>query len=218
MCAFMDKRTRRVRYFGRRPEWRGQVPNDRSKDRRVQKTQGLLHGALASLIHEKSYDAIVVKEILARANVGRSTFYTHFRDKDELLESGIRDMLRASETTSSMRSTGPAERILRFSLPIFEHIERHRGASDSSVDAQGQAVVHEHLQRVLVELIADDLRQVGRRHQESGHTVPCDLLAQHVASTFLLVLNWWVESGEPLPSRTVNDLFRALILPAVTEV
>src|SRR5215217_1690660 len=42
----------------------GQVPNDRSKDRRVQKTQGLLHGALASLIHEKSYDAIVVKEIL----------------------------------------------------------------------------------------------------------------------------------------------------------
>ena len=62
------------------------MPRVRSTDRRVQKTQDLLHGALASLIHEKSYDAIVVKEILARANVGRSTFYTHFRDKDELLE------------------------------------------------------------------------------------------------------------------------------------
>ncbi len=194
------------------------MPNERSKDRRVQKTQGLLHGALASLIHEKSYDAIVVKEILARANVGRSTFYTHFRDKDELLESGIRGMLRASETTSSMQSTGLADRVLRFSLPIFEHIERYRGASDSRVDAQGQAVVHEHLQRVLVELVADDLRRAGRCRRESGHNVPCDLLARHVASTFLLVLNWWVERGEWLPPRKVNDLFRALVLPAVTEV
>ena len=194
------------------------MPNDRSKDRRVQRTQGLLHGALASLIHEKAYDAIAVKEILARADVGRSTFYTHFRDKDELLESGIRDMLRASGTTSPMRSTGLANRVLRFSLPIFEHIERYRGASDFSADAQGQAVVHEHLRRVLVELITHDLRQMGQHRQGSGRRVPCDLLAQHVASTFLLVLNWWAESEEPLPSREVNDLFRALILPAVTEV
>ncbi len=195
------------------------MPDGRSTDRRVQKTQDLLHGALASLIHEKSYDAIVVKEILARANVGRSTFYTHFRDKDELLDSGIRAMLHATTaTTTSMRSTGLADRMLRFSLPLFEHIERHRGASDSRVDAQGQAVVHEHVQRVLVELIADDLRQAGQHHEESGHHMPCDLLAQHVASTFLLVLNWWAESGEPLPSRKVNDLYRALILPTLTEV
>ena len=193
------------------------MPNDRSKDRRVQRTQGLLHGALAALIHEKSYDAIDVKEILARANVGRSTFYSHFRDKDELLESGIRDMLRASETTAPTRSAGPADRIVRFSLPIFEHVERLRSASDSSMDAQGQAVVHEHLERVLVELIADDLRRLGQRHQGSGHGVPPDLLARHVASTFLLVLNWWAESGDPLPSRKVNDLFRGMILPTLTE-
>ncbi|MEJ7809781.1 MAG: TetR/AcrR family transcriptional regulator [Gemmatimonadaceae bacterium] len=188
----------------------------------MQRTQDLLHGALASLIHEKSYDAIVVKEILARANVGRSTFYSHFRDKDELLDSGIRGMLHASATTTttttSMRSTGLADRMLRFSLPLFEHIERHRGASDSRVDAQGQAVVHEHVQRVLVELIADDLKRAGQRHAESGHDVPCDLLAQHVASTFLLVLNWWAESADPLPSRKVNDLYRALIVPTLTEV
>ena len=194
------------------------MSNDRGKDRRVQRTRGLLHGALASLIHEKAYGAIAVKEILARANVGRSTFYTHFRDKDELLESGLRDVLRAGETPSSTRSAGAAERVLRFSLPIFEHIERYRRAGDASPDARGQAVVHEHLRRVLVELIGDDLRRVGQRHQRSGPEVPCDLLAQHVASTFLVVVSWWAESEEPLPAREVNDLFRALALPAVTEV
>ena len=63
------------------------MAGDRGTDRRIERTKRLLHGALGSLIHQKSYDDIVVKEILARANVGRSTFYTHFRDKDELLES-----------------------------------------------------------------------------------------------------------------------------------
>ena len=193
------------------------MPRVRETDRRVRKTQDLLHGALASLIHEKSYDAIVVKEILARANVGRSTFYTHFSDKNELLDSGIRDMLRASETTVSTRSVGSADWILRFSLPILEHIERYRDASDSPVDAKKLAVVHEHLEQVLVELIVDDLKRAGQCHRESEFSVPCDLLARHVASTFLLVLSWWVEFGQPLQSRKVNDLFRALILPAVTE-
>jgi len=54
------------------------------KDRRIQKTKSLLHEALGSLIREKPYDAIVVQEILDRANVGRSTFYMHFSDKDDL--------------------------------------------------------------------------------------------------------------------------------------
>ena len=193
--------------------------NTRSRDRRVQKTQALLHGALASLIHEKSYDAVVVKEILARANVGRSTFYAHFRDKDELLESALREVVRAGETTPPVRATGPAEQVLRFSLPIFEHIERYRSTADRSVDMRGQAVVHEHLGRVLVELVADDLRRAGLRHPEDRRQgVPTDLLARHVVSTFLLVLNWWGESDEPLPARTANDLFRALIVPAVGEL
>ncbi len=88
----------------------------RSTDRRVQKTQALLHGALASLIHEKSYDAVVVKEILARANVGRSRFYAHFRDKDELLEGALLAVLREGETTRPGRAIDPVEWVLRFSL------------------------------------------------------------------------------------------------------
>jgi AcrR family transcriptional regulator len=194
------------------------VTNDRGKDRRVQKTEALLHGALAALIHEKSYDAIAVKEILARANVGRSTFYSHFRDKGELLESGIREVLLAGETTSATRPTGLADRLVRFSLPILEHIERYRVAHGSAVGAQGQAVVHEHLERVLVQLVADDLRRASRCRQEGGHTVPCELLARHLASTFLLVVEWWLQSVELLPAKKANDLFRALALPAVTEV
>ncbi len=77
----------------------------RTKDRRTQKTEALLREALGALIREKPYDDIVVKEILARADVGRSTFYAHFHDKDELLLSGIQDMLRSAQSREGIVSS-----------------------------------------------------------------------------------------------------------------
>lgn len=194
------------------------MPHRRSRDRRVQRTQGLLHGALASLIHEKPYDAIVVKEILGRADVGRSTFYAHFRDKDELLEQGILDMLHASETTPAARSAEPADRMLRFSLPILEHIEQYRISGDTMARGQEHTVVHEHLERMLTARIADDLRRARSPRRGNGYDVPDELLAAHVASTFARMLNWWAGTERPLPARRVHELFRALIVPALAEV
>ena len=104
-------------------------------DRRVRKTRTQLHDALASLVHEKPYDDIVVKEILARADVGRSTFYAHYRDKDELLERGIRDMLCIDSAQSSARGTSPCDRLLGFSLPFLEHVEQFRVGGELPLDA-----------------------------------------------------------------------------------
>lgn len=206
----------------------------RGSDRRVQKTQAQLHGALASLIHEKPYDAIVVKEILARANVGRSTFYSHFRDKDELLERGIRDVLRRSErgareTRSPHHSAGPVDRILRCSRALFEHIgaeiQRHRQSGRVAEDAplamldpKCWASVHERVERIMVEFIADELKLGARWRDDSGEgEVPSELLARHVARTLSLVLRWWVESGAEHDAAAAYALFRALILPVVAR-
>ena len=182
-------------------------------DRRVAKTRGSLHAALASLIHEKSYDNIVVKEILARANVGRSTFYTHFRDKDDLLDSSIRDVLGDAVLPASR--TWASERLLQFSLPVLEHIEQYRATGGPMMDARAQAVLHQRLERELVRLIADELERWTQRQTVSGHEVPTDLLAQFVASTFIVVLNWWLASDCQLAATEVNEVFRALILPTV---
>src|SRR5260370_21298608 len=109
------------------------LPENRVTDRRIQKTQNLLRDALVSLIHEKNYDAIVVKEILDRANVGRSTFYMHFRDKDELLVSGIHDMLRSIQPTVLPSSAKRYEKIVWFSLAIFEYHDQHRRSCDAKI-------------------------------------------------------------------------------------
>ena len=189
------------------------LSEEQVSDRRVQKTRKLLHEALMALLHEKRYDDIVVKEILDRANVGRSTFYTHFRDKDDLLVSGMLGMLRSMRTARMPPSTSGAEQLVWFSLPIFEHIERERRTGRLWIGSRGRAILHEHLRKVLVELISGHTKSgvPARRNTR----VPADLLVQHVASTFVLVLNWWVERRSTLTPTQVDALFRALILPSL---
>ena len=179
-----------------------------SDDRRVQKTKTLLHEALGSLIREKPYDDIVVQEILDRANVGRSTFYMHFRDKDELLVSGIHDLLGLAQAAEPPASGTRAERLIAFSLPIFEHIHRHMEVSVPRMGVHGRAIVHERLQQVIAERIAG-----GAGRARKG--IPPDVVTRYVASTFVLVLDWWVESRNPLPPKEVDAVFRGLVLPTL---
>lgn len=185
-------------------------------DRRVQKTRDLLHGALSSLIHEKPYDGIVVKEILARANVGRSTFYTHYRDKDDLLDDAIRDTLAATKVVTSKRRGCLADEVLSFSLPILEHIERHRIAG-AQADAPRHAALHDRLGPQIVRHVADELRQSRKHVGDQAPDVSNDLLARFVASSFLVALNWWIESEPSLSASDVNKSVRALLLPTLTR-
>jgi AcrR family transcriptional regulator len=195
------------------------VREKRTQDRRVRKTEALLRQALAALVREKPYDDIVVKEILDRANVGRSTFYTHFRDKDELLLSGIQDMLRSARPTDRGRALAtPFENSLWFSLPIFEHIEQHRRSGEPSMPPGGRRVMHEHLEHALTQLIEDEVGAALRRSRRTVVQPSLPLLVQWIASTFVLVLNWWVESDSSLSAREADSLFRGLIEPSLAKL
>jgi AcrR family transcriptional regulator len=184
-------------------------------DRRVQRTKSSLHEALIGLAREKPYPSIAVKEILDRANVGKSTFYTHFRDKDELLESGIHEMLQSIQRRSGQGSS--LEQVVAFSLPILRHVDEHRHVSGQQMTREGRLVMHEHLRDVLTNLIADDLVRLTRIRRTT-QPVPIELIARHVATAFVLVLNWWVESNERLTPGEVDAHFRSLVLPALREL
>lgn len=186
-----------------------------SKDRRVQKTQKLLQEALVSLIRGRDYDSIAIKEILDRANVGRSTFYTHFRDKEELFVSVIHEMLRSVQPAQVPSSAKRYERILWFSLPIFQYHDRHRREPGVKIGVRGRTILHEHLREALTELIADDARREFRIWHKNGSNLPPSLLVHYVTSTFILVLNWWLENESPLSPEKINEFFLALVLPTL---
>src|SRR5262245_35873900 len=63
----------------------------RQSDRRIQRTQQLLRQAFLDIVVEKGFGATSIQDITERANVNRGTFYTHFADKYELLDSVMRE-------------------------------------------------------------------------------------------------------------------------------
>jgi AcrR family transcriptional regulator len=189
-----------------------------TKDRRIEKTKRLLHEALTSLTREKPYEEIAVQEILDRANVGRSTFYMHFRGKDDLLVSVIHELLGPVDGSGEVPAGAIDQRITSFSLHIFEHILHHRRTAAVVRGVKAWAVVHEYLRRILAEQIANDLKRHSRTRQRGAGQIPPELLAQYVAATFILVLNWWVESQTRLQPKEVNTLFRSLVEPTLAKV
>jgi AcrR family transcriptional regulator len=187
----------------------------KAPDRRVARTQRLLREALHSLIREKDYDAIVIKEILDRADVGRSAFYTHFRDKDELLASSLEDLLLSVPSARASSGTDPIENILWFSLPVLQHVARHHSTGGFKVGPRGRAVLHGHLEKVLAGLILERAKRniAVRRNKATG--IPGDLFARYLASAFVLVLDWWVDNGARLAPEEVNEQFRAMVIPTL---
>jgi AcrR family transcriptional regulator len=182
-----------------------------TRDRRVQRTKTSLHDALIGLAREKPYPSIAVKEILDRANVGRSTFYTHFRDKDDLLEGGIHDVLRSIHRRP--RSGSTLDRVLAFSLPLLQHIDGHRRAAAPPIRREGRTIMHERLQDVLASVVADELETTKL---DRSSEIPIGLVARHVASTFVLVLNWWIETDSAWTPADADARFRDLVVPPLS--
>jgi AcrR family transcriptional regulator len=105
----------------------------RKLDERVRRTHQRLGSALVALIQEKSIDDVTVQEVLDRASVGRSTFYLHFRDTDDLLLSQLEKFLEMMSTALSVRKE-KSHRVVPVE-ELFAHIgnqnKMYRALADS---------------------------------------------------------------------------------------
>jgi AcrR family transcriptional regulator len=102
-------------------------PTSPQLDRRKRKSRAALQKALLELIAEKSYPAITIEDVTARADVARATFYAHFHDKDVLLLESTRELLanlpdqaRAVVPQGQPVFSGAGVRV------VFAHAEEHR--------------------------------------------------------------------------------------------
>jgi hypothetical protein len=68
---------------------------------------------------------------------------------------------------------------------------------------------------VLNDKIRDDVHQALQADDGLNPSIPSDLASEYIVTTFMLVLNWWVECRSPLSPREVDDVFLALVVPAV---
>jgi AcrR family transcriptional regulator len=170
-----------------------------STDRRSQRTRQLLIEALADLMRAKRYSSISVQEITDRANVGRSTFYAHFTDKDDLMVQGVRQMVAGLEPGAPSRANTLAP-----SLGLFHHVAEGRNLNHSMAHGRLLSLFFDALQTELTEMF---IERLGPRLPPTRTTVPVPLLAAMVAGMLITAVRTWLESDLAVPAETANRSF-----------
>jgi len=188
----------------------------RKHDRRVLRTQQVLRAALLSLIQEKGFEALTVQDIIDRANVGRATFYAHFDNKEDLLVSGLdglRLALKDLQIQAHSQAGDSEEQLFSFSHEIFEHIAEYRKAFRAMVGKPSGALVQQLLQKIVVDLVRDDIRTVrGRREHRSALA---EAVVQFITGGLFGLAMLWAGGRLSLSVDEVDTLFRRLAIPGV---
>ena len=185
-----------------------------TEDRRVRRTRTGLADALTGLIIERGYDRVTVQDILDRADVGRSTFYTHFRDKESLLLScfdSLRDELSREWGAVAPGAAAPDPR--RPALVLFDHAYRHRRVYQALCGRNGGGVVQRHLHA----LVADALRTHLRPQlAKAGSPIPAEAMAEFYTSGLLGLLTWWIGQDFHNGPNYIAELYAAMASPGIT--
>jgi AcrR family transcriptional regulator len=181
--------------------------NPRKLDRRIARTRVLLRDALMQLIVEKGYEAVSIQDIAERADVARTTFYLHFKDKDDLL---IQSM---SEIYSSLQESAPA--------PDENYLFAEHGAIQDSADfdhlaenaefykvmfgRRGSPAFMVDIRQFLAHMsVGLAIRDMQKRGQELR--LPPDLIANFMAGAELGVMAWWLENGQQYSPKEMSRM------------
>jgi AcrR family transcriptional regulator len=173
-------------------------------DRRVRRTRRILLEAFITLVLERGYDGLTVQDVLDRADVGRSTFYAHYRDKEALLLScfdGVRGDLAAAFAAGA---PDPA-------AAVFAHAHLHRDVYKVLCGRRGGAVVQRHLAQMFRELVVEHM---GAR-LVAARDLPADVVAEFYASATLGLLAWWVDHDFRYGPERITRMHHRLTAPAL---
>ena len=164
----------------------------RKTDRRIQRTRHFLRDALIALVIERGYDAITIQDITDRANVARTTFYLHYRDKDELLLTSMleiyQDLLARAQPI-----TGPGDIDAGTADPAdFEHVAQYADFYRAMLGEHGSALFINRVLNFLTGMIHSHVIAPLLDEDEKPARIPPDMIAAAFAGMEVGIMNWWL--------------------------
>lgn len=177
-------------------------------DPRIKRTRRLLGNALVSLILEKAYDQITIKEITDRAEVAYITFFRHYKSIDELLmqvlEQGMLSLRGETERLAMQSATYPidAEGGL-----IFRHVAENAVLFQILLESPGAAAIRKQVQAE----IANTFLQTCDLLRKSDCIIPDVVAANHIASSLLALIEYWLAQGMPYSVERMGKIYGQMI-------
>ncbi len=167
------------------------------KDQRVLRTDRRLREAFVSLVRERGYPAVTIREVVQRAGVGRSTFYTHYGDLDELHGRWLEDF--------SPRSGGDRP-LLDFARTFLEHAHTQRRYWRDTARAEHGVKFRRRFRRNLLALA----REEAKRIVPARNPAVIEAVSRWLAGAYAEVLFWWIDAPADLSPDLINGVLQRL--------
>ena len=178
------------------------------QDRRSRRTRQLVTKAMAELLQKKRYEDITVRDIIERADIGSSTFYAHYSDKEDvqaaLLEQLFKQLLRQSAYEQERQEVVPVRL-------LFEHIQQTGQQLQRLVHGRSSETYWKVIENTVSQVIEESL--VDTSGQQISGRIPSPVVARYLAGTLLMLLKWWLAADMPYSPAEMDEFFQQLALP-----
>jgi AcrR family transcriptional regulator len=200
-------------------------------DRRVLRTRAALRQALMELIREKGYDALTVEEITQHANLGRATFYLHYRDKDDLLLEEFSQLAQErvqvlSEVPFSAwlpsgteGGTAAENKPIQPFLMVFQHVADNAELYRILLKNQSSNRIAGRIREILIESINQFVQTKAKTDPiPILFEVPVELLAAYFNGALVSSIDWWLENTQQYSVEEMTRMFQRLFFPGARKI
>ena len=186
-------------------------------ERQTQSTAERLQQALTALIHEAGYDAITIQDIVDRAQVGRTTFYLHFRSKDDLFLSCHEAIV--SQFRSEPHPADAGGDLLAADAPsgmvsAYQHLADARSLLFPILRGKDGLAILRLMRERAAHAIEANLRAA---FVEADCTMPLVVLANYLAGAQVALVQWWLEKRQPYSPVHLAQTYHCLQRAAICE-
>ena len=170
-------------------------------DRRIQRTHKLLADALVVLAQQRGYDSVTIRDITEYADISYSTFFRHYVDKDALLL----DLLQ--NTVVELRTLIGEDQPAQISGNVlFAHVADNQALYRALLGGLNSSAIFQRIQGVIVGEILPSIEM------DEEAIVPREIKANHVASSVLALLKWWLDHDMPYSAERMGEIYAQMII------
>lgn len=186
---------------------------NKKTDLRVLRTKQSIRKAFYELIQEKGYEAITVQDIADRAMINRNTFYLHYPNKPDLLDtcmnellSDLKDAVVLCPISMNPFSISLLETVMQ---TVLDHISLNMTFYRSMLIEENRIYP---FQAKMETIIKDKLIEGWKPAQEnSSLAISPELLIEYLGSAFMGIVIWWIKNDKPLSASEVSAQFSKIV-------
>jgi AcrR family transcriptional regulator len=193
---------------------------EKKEDRRITRTKTALLEALTSLVKEKGFSAVTIEDITSRANLGRTTFYLHYQDKEDLLLDSMENRLAAvvELITSQPLIVWFRESNGKITKMIFDSVKENQDIF-AIISQEPSGKVYDRFRKIIAEIahkLIDESPWAQRKVKALN--ISLDFIIDYFTGAMWSSILWWVNNNFEPSSSEIARSFGKMFFPGLLRI